>query len=268
MTGTTAAVSDPFTGNRYAFTGGNPISGVEADGHTSVDALCDGVKACNAVTVGRVPGPSRAESYQAVENFMFAEMKGNLESDAFKEIKHYTSSCDTWNPIQYTFDCDPGRSIKLWFDQVQENGPWDHKNILLKNFGLHEENGVCCYSGKITGMNAEVYHDVWSNVHYGYVGAATGLDDVVLETAAAPSLPGGKNIPGAEHIPYVGRTDEGDKMTVRFGIALWKKYGADLTQGQFHSELLNMFGDLQGTDKIYSLTPPRPTMDPVPGGWI
>ncbi|MGW1000323.1 hypothetical protein [Streptomyces sp. NPDC002520] len=25
--------SDPFTGNRYAFTGGNPISGVEIDGH-------------------------------------------------------------------------------------------------------------------------------------------------------------------------------------------------------------------------------------------
>ncbi|MFE4579683.1 RHS repeat-associated core domain-containing protein [Streptomyces chartreusis] len=25
--------SDPFTGNRYAFTGGNPVSGVELDGH-------------------------------------------------------------------------------------------------------------------------------------------------------------------------------------------------------------------------------------------
>jgi YD repeat-containing protein len=27
--------SDPFTGNRYAFTGGNPISNVEIDGHCS-----------------------------------------------------------------------------------------------------------------------------------------------------------------------------------------------------------------------------------------
>ncbi|MFE7707289.1 polymorphic toxin type 44 domain-containing protein [Streptomyces sp. NPDC057486] len=172
------------------------------------------------------------------------------------------------HPIQYKLDCDPGRSVKPWFDQVHENGPWDHKTFLLKNFALHQESNVCCYTGKITGMNAEVYHDVWSNVHYGYAGAAAGLDDDLLEFAAAPSLPGGKNIPGAEHIPYVGRSDEGDKATVRFGIDLWKKYGADLTQGQFHSELLNMFGDLQGTDKIYSLAPPPPTMEKVPGGWV
>ncbi|MED7828820.1 hypothetical protein [Streptomyces chiangmaiensis] len=43
---------------------------------------------------------SPAKAYQVVEDFMFAEMKGNLKPDAFKESKHYTSSCDTWNPIQ------------------------------------------------------------------------------------------------------------------------------------------------------------------------
>jgi hypothetical protein len=31
--------SDPFTGNRYAFGGGNPISRVEIDGHFSIDTL-------------------------------------------------------------------------------------------------------------------------------------------------------------------------------------------------------------------------------------
>ncbi|MFD0078461.1 DNRLRE domain-containing protein [Streptomyces sp. NPDC127166] len=34
--------SDPFTGNRYAFTGGNPISGVEIDGHN----WCEGGAFC------------------------------------------------------------------------------------------------------------------------------------------------------------------------------------------------------------------------------
>lgn len=34
--------SDPFTGNRYAFTGGNPISGVEIDGHN----WCEGGSFC------------------------------------------------------------------------------------------------------------------------------------------------------------------------------------------------------------------------------
>ncbi|MGW6565164.1 golvesin C-terminal-like domain-containing protein [Streptomyces sp. NPDC054975] len=36
--------SDPFTGNRYAFTGGNPISGVEIDGHWS--DWCEGGNFC------------------------------------------------------------------------------------------------------------------------------------------------------------------------------------------------------------------------------
>ena len=31
--------SDPFTGNRYAFTGGNPISNVEVDGHFAIKVL-------------------------------------------------------------------------------------------------------------------------------------------------------------------------------------------------------------------------------------
>jgi hypothetical protein len=28
---------DPWTGNRYAFAGGNPITGIEGDGHCPVD---------------------------------------------------------------------------------------------------------------------------------------------------------------------------------------------------------------------------------------
>ncbi|MFI2312596.1 golvesin C-terminal-like domain-containing protein [Streptomyces sp. CB00072] len=35
--------SDPFTGNRYAFTGGNPVSNVELDGHIFGCSVCDDV---------------------------------------------------------------------------------------------------------------------------------------------------------------------------------------------------------------------------------
>nr|WP_316959696.1 RHS repeat-associated core domain-containing protein [Streptomyces sp. TRM68367] len=48
--------ADPYTGNRYAFGGGNPSSEIELDGHTSVDAMCEGISGCNAVTVGRNSG--------------------------------------------------------------------------------------------------------------------------------------------------------------------------------------------------------------------
>ncbi|WP_229703309.1 polymorphic toxin type 44 domain-containing protein [Streptomyces albiflavescens] len=35
---------------------------------------------------------------------------------------------------------------------------------------------------------AGLYYDVWSNVHYGYVGAATGIDEDFLEFGASPGL--------------------------------------------------------------------------------
>jgi hypothetical protein len=51
------------------------------------------------------------------------------------------------------------------------------------------------------------------------------------------------------------------------GIDLWNKYGADLTQGQFHSELLKMFEGLQGTDKIHMTAMPTVGVH-VPGGTV
>ncbi|MFE7707292.1 hypothetical protein ACFU6I_16125 [Streptomyces sp. NPDC057486] len=84
------------------------------------------------------------------------------------------------------------------------------------------------------------------------MGELRGL--VVGESVASAFLEA--NIPGAEHITYIGRSDEGDKVTVRIGIGLWNKCGADLTQGQFHSELLKIFDGLQGTDKIYMTAMP------------
>jgi hypothetical protein len=209
-----------------------------------------------------VSGPNPEESYQAVEDFMYGEMKGNLESDAFKFMKDSIDSCNTWNPIEY-FGCDPDAATTIWIGQVRAGSVWDHKSILREQLPVENRDGVCCYN-KIPGMDADVYYDVWSNVHYGYVGAATGLDEDFLEFGASPGL----EIPGMKSLPLVGASDPGDEATVRMGIDLWIKYGADLTQEQFHSEIMKMFGDLEGTDKIRMTTPPQPTWEHVPGGWI
>ncbi|WP_316959698.1 RHS repeat-associated core domain-containing protein, partial [Streptomyces sp. TRM68367] len=76
--------SDPFTGNRYAFTGGNPISGIEVDGHTSVDALCGGISGCNAVTIGRNALPGKTGNKTSRHN--------TAQARAIQEIKAQAAS--------------------------------------------------------------------------------------------------------------------------------------------------------------------------------
>lgn len=76
--------ADPFTGNRYAFTGGNPISQIEVDGHTSVDALCGGISGCNAVTIGRnaLPGKTgnKTSRHNAAQDRAILEIEAQAAS--------------------------------------------------------------------------------------------------------------------------------------------------------------------------------------------
>lgn len=67
-------------------------------------------------------------------------------------------------------------ALSLWAGKVRTGGPWDHKPHIRKNFTRK-------------GMSTQVYHqldkwgyfyDIWSNIHYGYVGAAAGFSKSVL----------------------------------------------------------------------------------------
>jgi hypothetical protein len=73
--------------------------------------------------------------------------------------------------------------------------------------------------------NHEYYYDIWSNIHYGYVGSAAGIGGGMLQWGAARG--------GA-----AGRNDPMDVETIQIGIDLWNRHGAGLTQKQFHDEIL------------------------------
>jgi hypothetical protein len=66
-------------------------------------------------------------------------------------------------------------------------------------------------------------YDVWSNIHYGYVGRAH-------------RIPADQLIGGA--VLFGGISDAGDDISVRLGISLWSRYGAGLTQGQLYQAVL------------------------------
>ncbi|CAI8778029.1 Ntox44 domain-containing protein [Pseudomonas sp. IT-347P] len=61
-------------------------------------------------------------------------------------------------------------AMALWAERVGQNRPWDHKVTIGQRFG-----GAWQKQGQI-----DYFYDIWSNIHYGYVGRYGGLSEEVL----------------------------------------------------------------------------------------
>ncbi len=119
-------------------------------------------------------------------------MTTNAQSQVVKDIK---ANLDKGNALLAYF---------LWWNMVHTGANWDHKPKLEKKLGLKESDD---YYLPIRGdTEHEFYYDVWSNIHYGFVGSAAGFDADTLHEYAASGKPG------------AGKNDEGDKLSVQIGL--------------------------------------------------
>ncbi|MGW8362914.1 ricin-type beta-trefoil lectin domain protein [Streptomyces wedmorensis] len=177
----------------------------------------------------RVHGEQR---WKTAEAYMYAEITRNLKSDAFESMYDLNHS---WFPLsnsEATFE---------WFFKVRTGADWDHKPKLKAMMHLRTSPD---YYFIVPGTGEEAYYDIWSNVHYGFVGMAAGFEASDLEKGAASGLPG------------AGDTDAGDRVSVRQGIEMFKKYGTGMTQEQFHQGMLDSVAAMRGTDQV------RPAIGP------
>jgi hypothetical protein len=117
---------------------------------------------------------------------------------------------------------DTYRAATLWRDLVRTNARWDHKPVLRRMLTLGPD-----FHFPIEGdADHEYYYDIWSNIHYGYVGAAAGFTDWMLQWGAARGGAAGTN-------------DPVDVETIQIGIDLWNRYELNLTQQQLREEVLS-----------------------------
>ena len=152
--------------------------------------------------------------------YMHDEMIANSQSS-------FTWDILSWN--QLPFGIGKLKAIPAWGLLVAPNMWWDHKPKLRKMLNFEDENGKPLENYRFPireDENHEYYYDIWSNIHYGYVGTAAGFDRQTLQDGAT--------------IPVLaGTNDEGDVLTVDIGIELWNKYGASLTSEQLHQAILD-----------------------------
>lgn len=155
--------------------------------------------------------------FDEVSEYIYKEMITNAKSQTIIDIK---AALDNGNLLLAYF---------IWWNAVRDHAMWDHKPKLEDKFGLKESDD---YYLPIRGdTEHEYFYDIWSNIHYGFVGSAAGFDADTLHKYAESGGPG------------AGKTDDGDKLSLQIGIDLWNKYRLNLTKSDVISEILSRTND-------------------------
>lgn len=130
-------------------------------------------------------------------------------------------------------------------EKVNYRGDWDHKGVIKEKFGDAEKGSVVKRSdggGLEPGMlfhrygDYAYYFDIWSNIHYGYIGCFVGIDQWMLRDAAGLVQPGEDRrvARGFKHALGIKKMheydDPMDQVSIEIGIRLYKKF-AHPTEG-------------------------------------
>ncbi|MBX8492684.1 PAAR domain-containing protein [Pseudomonas cichorii] len=185
--------------------------------------------------------PDRMEELAA---YIAGEMNTNINSPSVRQMKELNSfdpdeETRKYNALPFYLRLGQGpdfysmalgkqaKAFAIWTERVGQNRPWDHKPILSKRFvGIWHKQGEYDY-----------FYDIWSNVHYGYVGVAGGLSESVLLDGAGVEQIGSdtwrfikdpKRFDGPRRTEGVDGMrawdDIPDRVSIIIGMNLYKEY--------------------------------------------
>jgi hypothetical protein len=126
---------------------------------------------------------SQETAWKDIEDYMVSEMNNNAE--------YQTKS---GKPVQF-------------FDDVYPGHKWDHKSFLREMIDGQVRSSDY-YLSDPDDPRVSLYYDIWSNIHYGYVGASAGYSETILMKGQR----------------YFGDSDAIDDLSVSIGFELAEKY--------------------------------------------
>jgi len=193
--------------------------------------------------------PDRMEE---LASYIAGEMNTNINSPSVRQMKDLNSFSPTAEMKKYKelpFYLRLGQSpdfyslalgkrakaLAIWTERVGQGRPWDHKPILSRKY-----NGVVYHKQG----DYDYFYDIWSNVHYGYVGMAGGLSERVLLDGAGLEQIGSDTYRKAEEVVFKPKEqwklpgphrsadidgmrawdDAPDRISIGIGIKLYQQY--------------------------------------------
>ncbi|WP_243244451.1 polymorphic toxin type 44 domain-containing protein [Pseudomonas maioricensis] len=187
---------------------------------------------------------SHPDRMEELASYIADEMNRNINHPSVLEMKEL----NTYDPVAETIEymalpfyrrlgqqpdfhafalAKQARAFALWTERVGQNRPWDHKPMIKSKFdGAWQKQG-----------DHDYFHDIWSNIHYGYIGIASGFSESVLfDGAGAEQIvsdtirriqdkekyPGPSKTPGVEGLR--AWDDAPDRESIQIGVNLYRRY--------------------------------------------
>ena len=186
-----------------------------------------------------------APNVQDTIQYIVNEMKVNQSGTRFNEIKTYM---DLYNTISFNHQKRALEHVALirpssrlaseqFADLVGYNKVWDHKPCILA------ETGQFAFH---LGREFRFRWDVWSNIHYGYIGMALGFDKKILIDAAGVAQEQNDSDPSMLKVlrrwisGSLDKLDDiADTAAVKLGIKMWEDHGNGITWEILENAVLN-----------------------------
>ncbi|OLF53103.1 polymorphic toxin type 44 domain-containing protein [Pseudomonas chlororaphis] len=209
---------------------------------TAANALIDPTTASKTPEGKVCNDPDQMEELAA---YIAGEMNSNINSPPVRQMKDLNSfdpAAETrkYAELPFYMRLGPGpdfyslalgkkaKAFTIWTERVGQGRPWDHKPILQKLFGEYPWHKQGAY---------EYFYDIWSNIHYGYVGVAGGFSESVLLDGAGVEQIGSdtwrfiknpKRFDGPQRTEGVDGMrawdDVPDRVSIIIGMNLYKEY--------------------------------------------
>lgn len=134
-------------------------------------------------------------------------------------------------------------ALLLWTAKVHQGGDWDHKPKIAKRFHPRVAGPQPEQHWHLYGLTLYFY-EVWSNLHYGYVGRAAGFSESSLLDGAGLEQIGSDlgrgNLPRSRAgVPGLRSFDDPhDRTAIQIGVQLFKSTPSNVTAAQLVQEVV------------------------------
>jgi Bacterial toxin 44 len=182
--------------------------------------------------VGRSQTNTSETHYADAERFLYDELMKNKDSDTVRAIQNLLREPKWWEiALGRDYGSDVTAALAMWAAKVAPGQDWDYKPVLTQRYGLKTADD---FYFQQPGTDRQVLWDIYGNLNYGYVGRAAGIDrDTLIKGGSL-----GETI-------LTGTDDAGDQITMKAGMDLYDKYGAGLSEEQFHQEVIAVIDQLE-----------------------
>ena len=188
-----------------------------------------------------------------VAKYIVEEIKKNIKSKEALEIydylhyekyieKYYNSNGFTPLPAPLTIK---SIGIAKWFEMVNTGKTWDHKWQIKMKYKYCAvarplESGNQSESFYHKYKQYDFFYDVWSNIHYGFLGRFCGFSEDFLHFGSGVQ----QFATNLVNLEFSG-DDEADKITMQLGMDLYSKYNNNINELNYQvvlDELENLSG--------------------------